>query len=189
MLYERNGYTMADHRSGNFSITRRLAALVAVAVLAVLAISVQPSAADHGLPHPEALTRGTFLDAVSAQLKVKQDGRGTRVMNVQNASDVVMLKITIHDGAIAPWHAHWGPGILINAGPGTLTSVLSDDCVPRQVGPGKAVVDPGGNVLHAAVNNSGQDLVLYAFFLGVEGGPVLPAEPPADCDPFLGNLI
>jgi hypothetical protein len=175
---------MEGHTPSNFSITRRLAALAAIAALAVLAVGVQPSAADHGLPHSEALARGTFLDAVSAQLKVKQDGRGTRVMNVKDASDVVILKITIHDEAIAPWHAHWGPGILINAGPGTLTSVLSDDCVPRQVGPGKAVVDPGGNVLHAAVNTSGQDLVLYAFFLCVEGGPVLPAEPPADCDPF-----
>jgi quercetin dioxygenase-like cupin family protein len=97
---------------------------------------------------------------------------------------VVFLEITIHDGARVPWHAHSGPGILVNTGPGTLTSVFGGDCVVREYGPGQAFVDHGGGTFHAAINDSGSDLVLYAVFLGVDNGPVLPADPPPGCDPF-----
>ena len=142
-----------------------------------------PSAADHGVPDAVPLARGSFAnDDVTAKIKVKPDGRQTRVIDLQDASDLVFLEITIHAGAQAAWHTHAGPAFLVNKGPGTLTSVLSDDCTPRQYGPGEALVDPGQGTLHAAFNDSGQDLVVYAVFLGVDNGPVLPAEPPADCD-------
>jgi quercetin dioxygenase-like cupin family protein len=171
----------------NGSITqrtkRRIAAVLTLAGLTALAIGVLPSAADHGLPHPELFARGEFSDDVGATVKVKLDGRGTRVINLRDASDLVVLKITIEAGGIAPWHAHSGPGLLVNAGPGTFTSVISDDCTPRDYKTGQAFVDPGGRTLHAGRNDSDHEVVLYAVFLGTEGPPVLPApKPPADCD-------
>jgi quercetin dioxygenase-like cupin family protein len=159
-------------------ITVLVSATLAVAVLVV---GVQRAAADHGLPHPELIARGSFVDDVAAQIRTKVDGRGTQVANVNDASDMVILKITIHDGAIAPWHTHTGPGLLINAGPGTLTSI-DGDCLVRKYPAGAALVDIGQGVPHAAFNHSGQDLVLYATFVGVQGAPVISADPPPNCD-------
>jgi hypothetical protein len=176
------GKTMDEQVRRSGSTKRRLAGLLALLAAATLAVGVLPSAADHGVPDPKPLARGSFTDDVAAKIKVKLEGRQTDVIDLQDASDLVFLEITIHDGARAPWHTHSGPALLVNKGPGTLTSVVGDDCVPRNYGPGEALVDPGQGRLHAAFNDSGQDLVLYAVFLGVDNGPVLPAEPPADCD-------
>jgi quercetin dioxygenase-like cupin family protein len=174
------------HEQTNTTATakRRLAGLVALLGVLTLTVGVLPSAADHGLPHAVPLARGSFDDAVAAQVRVKLDSQRTHAINVKDASDVVFLEITIHDGAHAPWHTHHGPGFLVNKGPGTLSSVIGDDCIIREYGPGQAFVDHGGGTRHAAFNDSGQDLVLYAVFLGVDNGPVLPADPPPDCDPF-----
>jgi quercetin dioxygenase-like cupin family protein len=162
--------------------TRTLLLLLSAAVAcAVLIVGVQRAAADHGLPHPELIARGSFTDGVAAQIRAKVDPYGTQVANVQDASDLVILKITIHDGAIAPWHTHTGPGLLVNAGPGTLTSIDAN-CTVREYPAGTALVDIGQGSPHAAFNHSGQDLVLYATFVGVEGAPVIPAGPPANCD-------
>jgi quercetin dioxygenase-like cupin family protein len=174
---------MDNNRSTPQPTKRRTVAVLTIAGLAALAIGVLPSAAHHGLPHPELLARGAFTDDVGATVKSKLDGRGTRVVNVRDASDLVVLKITIEAGGIAPWHAHSGPGLLVNIGPGTFTSILSDDCIARDYKAGEALVDPGGRTLHAGRNDSDHEVVLYAIFLGTEGAPVLPArEPPADCD-------
>jgi quercetin dioxygenase-like cupin family protein len=166
----------------------RRATLAALAVLAVAVVTLVPqhSNADHGLPHPVLLGRGPFIDPVAVQIRVKPDGQPTEVINVHDASEVVVLQITIQPGVTAPWHAHWGPAILVNAGPGTLTTVSSHDCEPRQMPPGSAVIDRGGVHLHTARNMSNEDVVLYVTFLAVPPGqgPVIPADPPAGCNPF-----
>jgi hypothetical protein len=86
----------------------------------------------------------------------------------------------------APWHAHWGPGLIVNAGPGTLLTVSSPDCVVRELPPGSAIIDHGGDHLHTARNESDEDVVLYVTFLGVPPGqgPVIPAAAPAGCNPW-----
>jgi quercetin dioxygenase-like cupin family protein len=173
-----------DEQMSRSRITKRRAvAILALVAAATLAIGAPPSAADHGTPDVVPLARGSFAhDDVAVKINVKRDDRETDVINLKDASDLVFVEITIHDGAQAPWHTHAGPALLVNKGPGTLTSVLGDDCVPRQYGPGEALVDPGQGRLHAAFNDSGQDLAVYAVFLGVDNGPVLPADPPTDCD-------
>jgi hypothetical protein len=164
---------------------RRIVGLLALLVVAALGVVVLPSAADHGVPHVVPLAHGSFAqEDVAASIRVKIDNERTHVINVKDASDVVFVEITIHDGARVPWHTHAGPGLLVNRGPGTLTSIMGDDCVLRHYGPGEALVDLGQGTMHAAFNDSGQDLVVYAAFLGVDNGPVLPAESPANCDPF-----
>lgn len=162
----------------------RIVAVVAVVALATLAIGVLPSGAEHGGPHLETLARGTFTDQVDAQIKLKLDGRQTRVMNVRDASDIVIVEITVPDGAQFPWHTHPGPVLVAVNGPGTFTYVNADDCVLRHYGPGEAFVDPGQGHVHTGFNASGHDLVLHATFLDITNGPLTPADPPADCDPF-----
>jgi hypothetical protein len=175
---------MEEQLKHNRTARRRVVAVLAIIAVAAPAVGVLPSAADHGGPHLEPLARGSFSDDVAASIRAKLDGRRTHVRNVSDASDVVVLRITIDDGARAGWHGHTGPGILVNTGPGTFTSVISDDCVPREYGPGEALVDPGQGTLHAGWNASGETVVLYAIFLGIADGPVFPADPPDDCDPF-----
>ena len=70
----------------------------------------------------------------------------------------------------------------MNLGPGVLTNFIGEDCEPRLFYPGDAFVDPGHGELHAVRNDSAEDIVLLATFLGVENGPVTPEPEPGDCD-------
>ena len=160
-------------RAGMAAVVLGSAALGAVAL---------PSIADHGLPHVEVLGRGTFFDDVALTIRNKIAGRATHTVQIQDASDLVVLRITIEAGGIAPWHGHTGTGFLVNLGPGVLTNFIGEDCEPRLFYPGDAFVDPGHGELHAVRNDSAEDVVLLATFLGVEDGPVTPEPEPADCD-------
>jgi quercetin dioxygenase-like cupin family protein len=138
--------------------------------------------ADHGLPHPELLGRGTFVEDVSAQFRVKGHTGGTEVLKISDSSDMVVLRISIEAGGIAPWHTHEGTGLLINLGPGTLTNTVGEDCEAHVYLPGDALVDPGHGDLHAVRNDSDQELVLLAVFLGVETAPVIGGiDGPTEC--------
>ena len=160
----------------------RRAAAVAFVVLAALAGMVAlPSLADHGLPHLEQLARGTFLDDVGLNVRNKIAGGATQVVQIKDASDIVVVRITIEAGGIAPWHGHSGTGFLVNLGPGTLTNYVGEDCLPRQFYPGDAFVDPGHGELHAVRNDSPEEVVLIATFLGVEGALVTPEPQPTSC--------
>lgn len=165
----------------------RIAAVLALLGLAVLAFGVPPAAGVHGGPHVAVLGRGTFTDNVGATIKLKLDGRATNVVNMRDASDAVFAEITVPDGAAFPWHTHPGAVLVTNIGPGTFTFVNASDCVLRTYGQGEAFVDPGQGNVHTGFNNSGQDLVLYAVFLDVTNGLVIPADGPEDCDPFPGS--
>ena len=161
-----------------------VAAAMVLGITSLVAITV-PSLADHGLPHPELLGRGTFLDDVGITVRNKVAGRATSVVQMSDSSDLVVLRITIEAGGIAPWHNHTGVGFLVNLGPGVLTNYLGEDCVPRQFIPGDAFVDPGHGDLHAVRNDSNEDVVILATFLGVEGPPVIPEPAPMACGTVL----
>ena len=139
---------------------------------------------DHQLPHVEVLARGTFLDDVGLTIRNKISGRSTHVVQMSDASDQVVLRITIEPGGIAPWHNHTGTGFLVNTGPGTLTNYIGDECIPREFYPGEAFVDPGHGYPHAVRNDSSEPVVLIAAFLGVEEAPVSPGSDPSECDIF-----
>jgi quercetin dioxygenase-like cupin family protein len=126
--------------------------------------------ADHGLPHLDILGRGTFLDEVSATFKLKGVGQGTQVLSFADASDMVVLRVTIEAGGVAPWHTHTGTGLLINMGPGAVTNLVGDDCLPRVFVPGDAFVDPGHGELHGVLNESNEDVELIIVFFGIESG-------------------
>ncbi|HSN70653.1 MAG TPA: hypothetical protein VLT59_04055 [Steroidobacteraceae bacterium] len=165
---------------------RAIASGPALSALMVLAISPTAALADHGLPHVEQLARGQFFDDVAATFRAKI-GRSTTAVNLRDASDLVVLRITIAAGGYGPWHTHSGTGFLVNLGPGTLTNVIGKDCTPRLYYPGEAFVDPGVGALHAVRNDSDQDVVLIAVFFGVEDGPVTPVPDGEDECAFLGS--
>lgn len=129
-----------------------------------------PASADHGLPHLEILARGTFLDEVSTTIKLKGLDRGTQVFKYADASDMMVLRVTIEAGGVAPWHTHVGTGLLINNGPGTVTNLVGDECMPRVFLPGDAFVDPGDGELHGVLNESEEDVELIIVFFGIEEG-------------------
>lgn len=160
------------------------AAASGIAAAALLAITL-PSKADHGLPHPELLGHGIFLDDVSMTLRNKILGRRTHVVQMSNASDLFVLRISIEAGGIAPWHNHEGVGFLVNLGPGVLTNFLGENCEPRLFYPGDAFVDPGHGDLHAVRNDSDQEIVILATFVATGGPPVIPENPPVECGDVL----
>jgi len=160
---------------------RRHSRLLAAATGVALAGIAIPAAADHGLPHIQQLARGEFVDEVAATIKSKGQDNGTEVTHIKDASDMVVLEITLQPGGLGPWHTHSGGGLLVNMGPGTLTNVVGEDCEPRQFFPGEAFVDPGHGVLHAVRNDGLEEVVLVAVFFGIEDGPVTPEPGPADC--------
>jgi quercetin dioxygenase-like cupin family protein len=133
-------------------------------------------------PVVEPLSRGTFFDSQVA-VTVREKGiANTEVTHLADASDVVVLRITIAPGGSAGWHTHTGTGFLVNIGPGTLTNVIGDDCIRREHYPGHAFLDPGHGDVHAARNLSDEDVVLIATFVGVQGAPVTPVTGPDFCN-------
>jgi quercetin dioxygenase-like cupin family protein len=167
-------HTIARHRA------HRGLMILGIVALAILAAVIRTSAAPQPGPVVEPLARATFVDDVSVQVRTTSHTMAAE-RSLEDASDVVVARITIPPGGRAPWHAHHGPGILLVTGPGTLTSVISDDCVAREFPAGTALIDPGGTSLHAAVNDGAEEVVLIGIFLGVGNGAVIPADPPADC--------
>lgn len=155
--------------------------IVAALVLAALGVGELAARGDSHAPIVEPLGRGEFIDDVSGQIKTKVNGSESLVSNFKDPSDAVFAKITIPPGAAAPWHTHTGPALLLNVGPGTLTSTITSECLTNEYAPGTAFVDPGQGIAHTAVNESGGEVVLYVIFLEVEGGPVIPPESAPDC--------
>lgn len=154
-----------------------LAALLTMVAVSTVAL------ADHGLPHPEVLGRGTFVEDVSTTFKVKGLDGTRQVLKMKDASDLVVLRITIEAGGIAPWHTHEGAGVLINTGPGIVTNVVGENCEPHFYLPNEAFADPGHGELHAVRNDSAEEVVLLVVFFGIEGGPVIPSDHgPDECD-------
>ena len=133
-------------------------------------------------PVVEPLGRATFVSEVSGELSTFVDGAQSTGSEFADASDIVFAKITIPAGGTAPWHSHTGPALLLNTGPGTLTSAITVDCLVQVIDPGQAFLDPGDGVPHVAVNASGEDVVLYAMFLGVIENPVVGTEQPDRCE-------
>jgi quercetin dioxygenase-like cupin family protein len=176
----------------------RLIILLGVVTLVALTVLVtggmQPAASqDPPAPIvPEQLTRVTFPDDVDAKFKVtlhtdrehptdqgRQKGARTHVAQTRDASEVVMVKITVQPGARFPWHTHSGP-VIVAVHEGQLTYVEAHDCSERTYRAEQAFVDPGGGHVHTAYNPGPGVTVLYATFLGVEGMPTIPVDMPAD---------
>jgi quercetin dioxygenase-like cupin family protein len=168
-------------------MNRKRVAAVAAALVAVLLIggNVLPSGAQEPPPPiaTEFLTgRAVFTDDVDLQVKIKLDGKATKVINVKDPSRTVVARFTVQPGAQFPWHTHRGP-VVVNVVEGELVYVGAEDCVEREYPAGTAFVDPGHGHVHSAFNPTDDVTVFVAtFFEAPAEGPLLiPAEAPADC--------
>ena len=166
------------------ALTLGLCGAAAVAPIAGLA---QRSAAST-TPEPEPVTaevltpRAEFGDDVDLQLTINHEGMDPIVVNVDEPSRSVIVRVTVQPGAQLPWHTHSGPVIQYIV-EGELIYVMADDCVEHAYPAGSAFVDPGHGVVHTAFNR-GDDVavVVAAFFEASEDGPLsAPADAPPDC--------
>lgn len=163
--------------------------LVTLPVAVLAAFAYTESRATHGGSiGVEMLTPvSEFTDNVAMQIRNSFYGRGTDVMNLGDASNIAVAKITIAPNAVFPWHTHPGP-VLITVVQGDFVYVLAEDCVQRWYTGGEALIDAGFANVHTAYNPSEtEETIVVASFLGVPpGGPLtIPADGP---DPALCPL-
>lgn len=166
-----------------FAFTRRSAALVTVALVAVGAagIYVLPSGAQEPPPPiaAEPLSpRSVFPDDLSLKVKLKVDGGATRVVNVRDPSRIAVVRFTVQPGAQFPWHTHPGP-VFVNVASGALTLIDSEDCREHTYTAGQAFVDLGHGHVHTAFNPASEPTTLVATFFEApaQGSLLIPAEP------------
>src|SRR5918995_1857952 len=167
-------------------MSRKRGAALAAALIAVLLIGVNvlPSAAQQPPPPiaTEFLTaRAVFTDDVDLQVKVKLDGKATRVVNVKDPSRTVTARFTVQPGAQFPWHTHAGP-VVVNIVTGALTYQPAETCEMHTYTAGQAFVDPGQGHVHTAWNPTNAPMVFVATFFDspAEGSLLIPA-PAGDC--------
>ncbi|HSK14836.1 MAG TPA: cupin domain-containing protein [Gaiellaceae bacterium] len=159
-------------------MTRKRGAVAGTALIAVLVLvlNVLPSAAQSPPPPiaTEFLTaRAVLTDDVTLKVKLKLDGRATRIVNVRDPSRTVVARFTVQPGAQFPWHSHRGP-VVVSIVSGELTYLAADDCVERRYAAGTAFVDPGRGHVHTAFNATGGVTVFVAtFFAAPAEGPLL----------------
>ena len=119
----------------------------------------------------EPLTqRHAFTDDVAAQVRLKPEGRSTEVVNLEDASNIAVMRFTVQPGVRFPWHSH--PGlVMVSVTQGELIFVYANDCVQRPYPAGTAFVDPGFGNVHYAFNPTAGETVIVATFLGVPPAP------------------
>ncbi len=127
------------------------------------------------------LARGNFLDAIDATFRIKAD-KATKVVHVNDPTQMVMARITIQPGGALPWHTHPGPA-LVTVVAGELTLVDGDDCAVRSYGVGAAFMDPGQGHVHVGLNAGNIEMALYVTYLDVPigGSPLMIAATPPSC--------
>jgi quercetin dioxygenase-like cupin family protein len=151
--------------------------LVSMAV-AVLTLGLVPvvSADEEPISIRLLTDRHTFTDDVGVQITLTPEGRSETLIELDDASRLVMAEVTIQPDTWFPWHTH--PGSSLSAiTEGELIYIYADDCVERSYPAGTAIVDPGFDNVHTAYNPSEDEkTVLIATFLGApdEGMLTLP---------------
>jgi quercetin dioxygenase-like cupin family protein len=158
---------------------RNLSVCVLMGVF-IVGMSVQAAHAQAPLQVELLTPVSEFTDDVAIQVRNKFWGRGTSALNMKDASNIAVARVTIQPKAVFPWHTHPGP-VLVNVVEGDFVYVLAEDCLDRLYLTGQAVVDEGFGNVHTAYNPSDtEETVVIATFLGVTPGSPLtiPVEGP-----------
>jgi quercetin dioxygenase-like cupin family protein len=154
------------------TISGRGCALALSAIIAVTAPVALATGSSGILPEPDTmvLARGSFADRTDIKLKIK-GARGQEVINVGNAQQTVVQKITIAPGGHTGWHSHPGPVVVVIT-QGTMSFYDSEDptCTVRHYTTGQAFVDSGQGHVHIARNEGSGNLVLLATYFDVPVG-------------------
>lgn len=123
-----------------------------------------------------------FLDDVTAEFSLEfADGEGEPiVVDLDDASTLVVAEVSWTPGGTSGWHRHPGP-VLVNVVEGELELVWERDCAPRTYAAGESFLDPGE--VHTARNTDDDGCArAYAMFLGIpDGEPATVWVPPVEC--------
>jgi quercetin dioxygenase-like cupin family protein len=121
-----------------------------------------------------------FADDVAARFCVDYADNGdtpTEVVDLEDASSVIVAEATWTEGARSGWHRHPGMSI-VTMTEGEIEHTMEGDCVPRTYAAGDAWIDPGH--VHKADSDDGARA--YVTFLGIpDGEPATEWVPPVEC--------
>lgn len=124
----------------------------------------------------------TFADAETAQeetpTETPTEDDEPIVIDMDDASNVIVAEATWTEGARSGWHQHPGMAI-VHMVEGEIEYTMADDCVGRTYSAGDAWIDPGA--VHTADSETGARA--YVIFLGIpEGEPATESIDPEDVD-------
>jgi quercetin dioxygenase-like cupin family protein len=154
-------------------VTGRQLALVAI-VAAASSVAVAAILTPSSMVTSVIFARAGFADQTDIKFKIK--GQGQEVINVNNAGDTVMQKITIAPGGHTGWHSHPGPVVVLIAA-GEMSFYDSEDptCTARTYATGQAFIDSGQGHVHIARNEGSVPLEIYVTYFDVTPGVPAPA--------------
>lgn len=170
-------------------VSRRTVLKSGTAAVGAVGLGATSAAANNnGVDEPDGFDVGIlgahapFVDDVAAQFRLKfaEEGRGTIVNNLRDASTLIVAEVEWEPEGSSGWHFH--PGVaLVNIVEGELEVTWERDCVPRTYEAGEAFFDPGE--VHTADNVSDEEGALaYVIFLGIpDGEPATIWVEPPDC--------
>lgn len=168
-------------RRGQLFASLVVLALVGTMVASCGRAESQIPGADAPKPVSEVLGRGDSPDEITGRFRITA-GDVAKSIDIEDASEVVVVKNTFAPGASTGWHSHPGPAIVVVTS-GEFTYVRASDCATFEYGKGQSFVDPGHGNAHVGFNSGeNEDVVIYATYLEVPKGEsqTRPAEA-ADC--------
>ena len=120
----------------------------------------------------------SFADGVAATFEVAyDDAEEPIVVELDDASTVILAEATWEDGAKSGWHRHPGMSI-VRMIEGEIEHTMEGDCVARTYSAGDAWIDPGQ--VHKADSEGGA--LAHVTFLGIpDGEPATEWVEPVEC--------
>lgn len=119
-----------------------------------------------------------FADDVAATFEVTyDDAEEPIVVEMDDASTVILAEATWEEGAESGWHRHPGMSI-VRMIEGEIEHTMEDDCVPRTYSAGDSWIDPG----HVHMADSEDGALAHVTFLGIpDGEPATEWVEPVEC--------
>ena len=122
-----------------------------------------------------------FADEVSVEFQVSYEAGGEEVVTLDDASTVIVAKVTWEPGGTSGWHTHPGP-VIVNIVQGELEIVHEGDPTTHTYTAGEAFLDTGEHNEVARNPSETESTVIYATALGVPaGGPATEGVKPPGC--------
>ena len=159
-----------------------VSAIIVVAVTALAgAVLATPGSGTTGV----VVARAAFADVVDLKFSIRDGYRGRDNVQVRNAGETVMQQITFAPGGFSGWHSHPGPAVvLIRSGELTFYDGDDESCSGRTFSAGQALIDPGQDHVHYAVNQGTTPAEVWVTYFDVP-----PGLGPRDDAPAPGNCL
>jgi quercetin dioxygenase-like cupin family protein len=114
----------------------------------------------------EILSRASFEEiAVNTRRGHGHEDVDSKVrIQVEEPSDIYVVRNTVPPGGYSGWHTHPGPSVvLVKSGTATVYNGDDPNCTPMTYAAGTGFIDQGGGHVHMVRNEGTTDLVTVAF--------------------------